>query len=72
MTISRTARQNAIWIEINEIQAQWDSAQLEPKDAMPDGLDDDEQDEWNDLQDRYEDLVEEYRDIHEANGGTVG
>lgn len=72
MPISRTNRQDEIWVELNEIQAPWDSAQLEPEDAMPDGLDEDEQDRWNDLQDHYEDLVEEYRDIHEANGGTIG
>lgn len=60
-TFGRTARQDVLWSEFNDIRATVDQGLLSPEDAEYDGGDAVE------LQARWDDAVTEYETIHTAN-----
>jgi hypothetical protein len=60
-TFGRTARQDVLWDEFNDIRATVDKGLLSPDDAEYDG------DDAVALQTRWDEVVTEYEAIHETN-----
>ena len=65
-SFGRTARQDVIWDEFQDIRDIVDAGLLSPEEAEYEPEDEGDP-EADDLQDDWDDLVEEYEDIHTDN-----
>ena len=60
-TFGRTAAQDVMWVELNDIRNTVDAGLLGPEDG-------DYEDGEGELQEEWEELIVEYREIHTDNG----